>query len=65
VICFAKNEAAHRYLSLLFQEHEVGKFYAGLVKGIVDPPQGRIESPIAEHPAKNGKMIVAIRASWQ
>lgn len=59
VICFAKNEASHRYLSILFQEHEVGKFYAGLVIGIVNPPEGRIEGPIAEHPAQNGKMIVA------
>ncbi|MCD6013594.1 MAG: pseudouridine synthase [Flavipsychrobacter sp.] len=59
VICFAKNEAAHRYLSIQFQEHAVGKFYAGLVIGIVNPPEGRIEGAIAEHPAVNGKMIVA------
>lgn len=59
VICFAKNEQTHRYLSMLFQEHAVGKFYAGLVTGIVTPTEGRIESPIAEHPAQNGKMIVA------
>lgn len=61
VICFAKNEQAHRYLSMLFQEHAVGKFYAGLVIGIVIPEEGRIESPIAEHPAANGKMIVSKR----
>ena len=59
VICFARNEEAHRYLSILFQERDVDKFYAGLVLGIVNPPDGRIESPIAEHPAINGKMIVA------
>jgi 23S rRNA pseudouridine1911/1915/1917 synthase len=59
VICFAKNEHAHRYLSILFQERDINKFYAGLVIGIVNPPEGRIESPIAEHPAQNGKMIVA------
>lgn len=59
VICFAKNEHAHRYLSILFQERDVNKLYAGLVTGIVTPPEGRIESPIAEHPATNGKMIVA------
>lgn len=59
VICFAKNEHAHRYLSILFQEREVNKFYAGLVIGHVDPPEGRIEGYIAEHPAANGKMIVA------
>jgi 23S rRNA pseudouridine1911/1915/1917 synthase len=59
VICFAKNEETHRYLSILFQERDVNKFYAGLVTGIVTPPEGRIESPIAEHPAQNGKMVVA------
>jgi 23S rRNA pseudouridine955/2504/2580 synthase/23S rRNA pseudouridine1911/1915/1917 synthase len=58
VICFAKNEQAHRYLSILFQERDVNKFYAGLVTGIVNPPDGRIESPIAEHPAVHGKMVV-------
>lgn len=58
-ICFAKNDVAHRYLSKLFQEHEVGKYYVGLVGGRVIPEEGRIEKPIAEHPAKNGKMVVA------
>jgi 23S rRNA pseudouridine955/2504/2580 synthase/23S rRNA pseudouridine1911/1915/1917 synthase len=59
VICFAKNEVMHRYLSILFQERGVNKFYAGLVSGIVVPPEGRIESPIAEHPAIAGKMAVS------
>jgi len=59
VICFAKNEVAHRYLSILFQERDVNKFYAALVIGIVNPPEGRIENALAEHPAANGKMIIA------
>lgn len=59
VICFAKNEATHRYLSMLFEAHEVGKFYAGIVQGRVMPEEGRIEAPIAEHPAVKGKMVVA------
>ena len=59
VICFARNEQAHKYLSMLFQEREVAKFYAGIVTGIVSPEEGSIESPIAEHPAIKGKMIVA------
>lgn len=56
VICFAKTEEAHKYLSQLFQEHNIGKFYAGLVLGKVIPEQGRIEAPIAEHPVIKGKM---------
>lgn len=61
VICFAKNEAVHRYLSILFQEHKVNKFYAGIVTGKIRPPEGRIESPIAEHSVVKGKMIVSKR----
>jgi 23S rRNA pseudouridine955/2504/2580 synthase/23S rRNA pseudouridine1911/1915/1917 synthase len=59
VICFAKNEAAHKYLSMIFQERDVNKYYAGLVTGIVVPAEARIENMIAEHPAVHGKMIVA------
>jgi 23S rRNA pseudouridine1911/1915/1917 synthase len=58
VLCFAKNEDAHRDLSKQFQEHSVGKFYAGLVHGCVMQEQGRIESPIAEHATIKGKMVV-------
>ncbi len=59
VIAFAKNEEAHRYLSGLFERHEVGKFYAGLVLGTPAPDSGRIEAPIAEHPAIKGRMVTA------
>lgn len=59
VMCFAKNEEAHRYLSQLFEAHDVGKFYAGIVMGRVIPEEGRIEAPIAEHPFQKGKMVTA------
>jgi 23S rRNA pseudouridine1911/1915/1917 synthase len=59
LVCFAKSEQSHRYLSKLFEEHAIGKFYTGLVYGRVIPEEGRIDKPIAEHPAKNGKMVVA------
>jgi 23S rRNA pseudouridine1911/1915/1917 synthase len=58
-ICFAKTDVAHRYLSKLFTEHNIGKYYVGLVIGKVMPAEARIEKAIAEHPAKNGKMVVA------
>jgi 23S rRNA pseudouridine955/2504/2580 synthase/23S rRNA pseudouridine1911/1915/1917 synthase len=57
VIVFAKNEASHKQLSQLFEGRDVTKHYLGLVHGMVTPPAGIIEAPIAEHPAKNGKMI--------
>lgn len=59
VICFAKTEAAHKYLSKLFMEHEVEKYYAGLVAGRVIPEEGRIDAPITEHPTIKGKMTTA------
>lgn len=59
VIVFAKNEETHKYLSALFMERGIDKYYAGLVTGIVMPEEGTIEGAIAEHPAVAGKMIVA------
>lgn len=58
-ICYAKNEEAHKYLSGLFEKHDIGKFYVGLLHGRVEPEQGTIEAPIAEHPVQKGKMVVA------
>jgi 23S rRNA pseudouridine1911/1915/1917 synthase len=58
VICFAKNDVSHRYLSQLFEKREVTKYYTGLVNGLVIPAEGRIEKALAEHPAVKGKMVV-------
>lgn len=58
-ICFARHEQAHRYLSKLFEAHEVEKLYAGLVAGVPQPEQGTIEAPIGEHPGHPGKMAVS------
>jgi 23S rRNA pseudouridine1911/1915/1917 synthase len=61
VICFAKNEITHRYLSMLFQERGVNKYYQGIVNGRVQPEAARLENPLAEHPTIRGKMVVARR----
>lgn len=58
VICFAKNEVVHRYLSMLFEAHEVTKLYAGIVNGQIKPESARIDQPIAPHPTIPGKMVV-------
>ena len=65
LIVFAKNETAHQYLSLQFATRENGeekkqarKIYRGLVIGTLPNKTGRIDYPIAEHPAQNGTMIV-------
>lgn len=59
VICFAKNEETHKYLSKLFQDHDVEKRYTGLVSGRVLSESGTIEKPIGEHPTKKGRMVIA------
>jgi len=59
VVCFAKNEESHRHVSILFQNHDVTKLYAGLVHGHVQPQSGRIEAAIAPNPAQPGKMMVS------
>ncbi len=61
VICFARNEATHRHLSRIFQEHEAGKYYTGLVHGHVIQKEGRIETPVVPHPSVKGKMATSRR----
>lgn len=58
LIIFAKNEFAHKELSRQFEERETEKIYKGLVLGSMTDQKGIIESRIAEHPAKNGTMII-------
>lgn len=58
IILFAKNETMHKYLSQLFEQHTVQKFYTGLVMGQPVNLQGTIDAPLAEHPVHKGSMVV-------
>lgn len=58
LIIFAKTEASHKHLSKQFEERQTKKIYLGLVHGTLMNKTGSIDVPIAEHPAKNGTMIV-------
>jgi 23S rRNA pseudouridine1911/1915/1917 synthase len=58
LIVFAKNETAHRYLSLQFEDRQTEKIYFGLVLGSPSNKNGLIDAPIAEHPVKKGTMVV-------
>ena len=58
LIVFAKNEAAHKHLSVQFEERQTEKIYLGLVIGSPVSPNGSIDSPIAEHPVKRGTMVI-------
>jgi 23S rRNA pseudouridine955/2504/2580 synthase/23S rRNA pseudouridine1911/1915/1917 synthase len=61
ILCFARNEAAHRHLSMQFEHHTTDKFYHALVDGVLHHEEGEINKPIGEHPTIPGKMVVA---SW-
>jgi 23S rRNA pseudouridine955/2504/2580 synthase/23S rRNA pseudouridine1911/1915/1917 synthase len=59
VIVFAKDEETHKKLAQSFEGRDVAKYYLGLVHGTVTQPEGSIDAAIAEHPGKNGKMIIS------
>jgi 23S rRNA pseudouridine1911/1915/1917 synthase len=61
VIVFAKDEAAHKQLSQLFEGRDVEKYYLGLVHGQLVHEHGSVDAPIMEHPGKNGKMVTNIK----
>ena len=61
ILVFARNEAAHRALSMQFEQHLVDKFYLALLDGALHHEEGEIDKPIGEHPTISGKMVVA---SW-
>lgn len=58
LLCFAKNETAHRDLSLQFENRTVGKKYVALVQGSPMQEEGEIDRPIAANPHQAGKMII-------
>ncbi len=58
LIIFAKNETAHKYLSKQFEDRHTKKIYQGLVTGSPAIASGSMDTPIMEHPALNGTMIV-------
>ncbi len=58
LVLFAKNEATHKYLSKLFEDRKVEKYYIGIVIGSPASSSGEIEAPIGENPAHKGLMNV-------
>ncbi|MEO7443895.1 MAG: RluA family pseudouridine synthase, partial [Ferruginibacter sp.] len=58
LVLFAKNETAHRYMSLLFEERKVDKYYSGIVHGIPPQEEGEIEAALMESPVHKGTMVV-------
>ena len=58
LILFAKDEATHKFLSQLFEQRNVEKYYQAIVIGSLQNKKGIIDEPIAEHPVHKGMMAV-------
>ena len=58
IVCFARNEEAHKNLSKQFEGREVQKIYKVIVSGRMEGTAGEIDSPIMERPNKLGTMMV-------
>ncbi|HEY0262820.1 MAG TPA: RluA family pseudouridine synthase [Chitinophagales bacterium] len=58
LVLFAKSAEAHKAMNDLFENRKIEKHYWALVSGKMEGKSGEIDSPIAHHPAKNGKMII-------
>jgi RluA family pseudouridine synthase len=53
VVVFALDAAAHRAASLAFEHRRVDKRYLAFVAGVLEPAEGRLDTPL--HPARRGK----------
>lgn len=59
LVLFAKSAEAHKAMNDLFEHRKIEKRYWALVSGkIEEGASGEINTPIAHHPSKNGKMVV-------
>ena len=58
IIVLAKDEATHKYLSMLFEGRDIEKLYLGLIIGKPIEPIGNINAPIAESTIKAGVMLI-------
>jgi 23S rRNA pseudouridine1911/1915/1917 synthase len=50
LLVFSKNHEAYRALKHQFFHHTVSRVYAALVHGKPNPPRGKIQSRLVEHP---------------
>ncbi|MBS1495672.1 MAG: RluA family pseudouridine synthase [Bacteroidetes bacterium] len=58
LVLFAKNVTTHQFLSQLFEERKIEKYYLGIVIGMPTDASGKIDAPIAEHPINKGMMTI-------
>lgn len=58
LICIAKNDEAHHFLSEQLKDHTMNREYYALVKGVIKENHGKIDLPIGRSRADRKKMAV-------
>ena len=58
LICVAKNDEAHLFLSEQLKNHTMARKYVALVKGVIKENSGEINLPIGRDPHNRQKMAV-------
>jgi len=58
LLVVAKTELAHRGLATQFEDHSIRRIYTALVRGSLNPANGRIEANIGRHPKDRKKQAV-------
>lgn len=58
IMCFARNEVAHKHLSQQFENRHTEKIYHALVEGVLHEKEGIIDKAIAASKTQIGKMVI-------
>ena len=58
LICIAKNDEAHHFLSEQLKDHTMNREYYAIVKGVIKENHGKIDLPIGRSRADRKKMAV-------
>lgn len=58
LICIAKNNEAHLYLSEQLKTHKMNREYVALVQGVIKENNGKIDLPISRSKVDRNKMAV-------
>lgn len=58
LLMVAKNDLAHKSLSVQLKDHSITRQYRALVKGIIKEERGTVNMPIGRHPVDRVRMAV-------
>lgn len=58
LLIVAKDNTVHKQLALQMKKREIKRLYQGVVWGLPQPPEGKIETFYGRHPKKRHKMAV-------